>query len=58
MCAETVVIIHLLDQAADVQRQVRCKVESQAAGERGVSARSREKKKGMRRHHVSVFAGI
>lgn len=38
MCAGSI-IIHLPDQVEDVQRQVRCKVESHAAGERGVSAR-------------------
>lgn len=36
MCADSI-IIHLLDQVEDVRRQVRCKVESQAAGARGES---------------------
>lgn len=38
-CADSIIIIPSLDQVADVQRQVRCEVESRAAGERGVSAR-------------------
>ena len=36
------VIIHLLDQVEDVQPQVGFKVESQASGERGDSARRKE----------------
>lgn len=34
VCADSI-IIHLLDQVEDVQRQVKCKVESRPAGERG-----------------------
>lgn len=34
VCADSI-IIHPLDLIVNVQRQVKCKVESQAAGERG-----------------------